>query len=740
MRFAATHKAVSYLMVTAAFLMLALSGELPPLLTALSAVGIGVSYFFDPQNRPWMSSRPYRYGWYAALVLSGLLLWPDTGSGDSVWDTGTRFLCVLLCARLFQRRSNADYLQAYLISFLMLLAASLIGASVLYAVCLLLYAVFTTWTLTLFHLRREMEENYLLKHLPGRHGQAAESERVEVERILNSRRVVGPSFLLVSGAVSVVVFAVAGLLFLLLPRVGVSLELPLRRRGLLLTGFADSIQLGSHGLLRENQRVVMRVETPEGGPQLNLRFRGMAFDHYQDGRWSRTQVEPRERGQALERALPLGNGYHYLGTEPTPAALAASLRTEVYLEPLETPVLFMPTRPLAVALPDPWYAATQWPLLIGPDDELLVRSRVGSLHYTVWSQPKPNDGVTGLPTPTDLQPYLRLPPELPPRIAELAQKLTAAQPTPAAKIEALVRHLQTSYAYTTRLEHDPKREPIDEFLFTRRRGHCEYFASSLAIMLRTLGIPSRSVNGYLGGDWNEYGRYVVVRQKHAHSWVEAYLPTVGWVTYDPTPLTGLSPRSGTLDKVRQLADSLEMGWNKYILEYDLRSQRRLADRLRHALSPQTSLKGTARGLLRGLLALGYVVVAVLFVGAALRLFRRARDRRRPEVHQQMETQGQLKRALALLKRRGFQQRPGETLQQLATRVEAAGDSSGPWFAELVQRYYAHRFGQLGIDLSEVARLTKAMARAPRSQSSLRLRDDPPPPASEPPAAPRDGSD
>src|SRR6185436_5969380 len=164
------------------------TGEVPPLLAMLTGAGIAASFFFDPQAHPFMQSRLYTGLWFTALAVAGALVLPDATRGETPWDSVTRFLCIFLCARLWRRRSNADYLQAYLVSFLMLLVASLVGASVVYALCLLLYSVFATWTLTLFHLRREMEENYLLKHLPGKDGKGAESERVEVDRILNSRR------------------------------------------------------------------------------------------------------------------------------------------------------------------------------------------------------------------------------------------------------------------------------------------------------------------------------------------------------------------------------------------------------------------------------------------------------------------------------------------------------------------------------------------------------------------------
>jgi transglutaminase-like putative cysteine protease len=739
MRFAATHKTVSYLMVSVAFLMLVLTGEVPPLLAALSGIGLFASFFFDPQSHPFMQGRRYTILWYTALCTAMAMLLPDASRGETLWDSATHFLCIFLCARMWRRRSNADYLQAYLVSFLMLLVAALVGASVIYALSLLLYLVFATWTLTLFHLRREMEENYLLKHLPGRHGQAAESERVEVERILNSRRVVGTPFLLSTGFLSIALFFSAGLVFLLLPRLGVSLELPLHRRGLLLTGFSEQIQLGGYGVLRENPRVVMRVEAPGGPPPLGLRFRGVAFDHYQDGRWSRTQllgvsnavpgvsaaaagVSTPAPGRLLaERPLAVRDGYHYLnpGLDPE-GSLLWTRRIEIYLEPLDTAVLFVPGpgRPVAVALPPSWSFATPWPLLIGPDDELVVRSRLGSLHYTVFTSPVAPDPTrtSDEPPPVELAPYLQLPADLPPRVSALGQKLTAGLVHPHEQALALVRYLQSNYTYTTQLQGSTGHEPLDAFLFESKRGHCEYFASALAILLRTLGIPSRSVNGYLGGEWNEYGHYLVVRQQHAHSWVEAYLPGVGWVAYDPTPLSVLQSPSGSfLHRVRKLTDSLEMSWNKYILEYDLRTQQRLGERMHGWFRPSVGFRTQFWQTGRRVMLVAFFGLLALFTGLWLRrLYRYQRHRQKPEVRVQIESQGHLRRALLVLRRRGFVRRPAETLRQLAERVTETGDPSGPLFAELVQRYYAHRFGQQSIDPVEVNRLTREMARAPRT--------------------------
>src|SRR5207248_11474866 len=103
----------------------------------------------------------------------------------------------------------------YVVSFLMLVAGAALSSELSYAACFLAYVVFATWTLTLFHLRREMEENYLLKHSDG-----AQSERVEVERILNSRRIVGGPFLVGTSLVSVLIFVCATVVFFMIPRIG----------------------------------------------------------------------------------------------------------------------------------------------------------------------------------------------------------------------------------------------------------------------------------------------------------------------------------------------------------------------------------------------------------------------------------------------------------------------------------------------------------------------------------------
>jgi len=134
--------------------------------------------------------------------------------------------------------------------------------------------------------------------------------------------------------------------------------------------------------------------------------------------------------------------------------------------------------------------------------------------------------------------YLQLPENLDPRIPQLARKITATADNSYDKSIVLESYLRRNFGYTLNLSGKPGADPLAQFLFVTKAGHCEYFASAMAVMLRTLGIPSREVNGFLPGQFNDLAGDYIVRGSDAHSWVEAYFPGSGWITFDPTPPAG----------------------------------------------------------------------------------------------------------------------------------------------------------------------------------------------------------
>jgi transglutaminase-like putative cysteine protease len=174
--------------------------------------------------------------------------------------------------------------------------------------------------------------------------------------------------------------------------------------------------------------------------------------------------------------------------------------------------------------------------------------------------------------PEDIQStYLQLPEDLDPRIRELAQTITAEAKTPLEKELRVEAYLKRNYKYTLTLTWNPGNSPLSTFLFEAKSGHCEYFASAMAVRLRAAGVPTRLVNGFLMGEYNPVGDAYIVRQSDAHSWVEVYLPRNGWREFDPTPAEGQHER-GLMAQLGNYADAVGLFWNSYILTYDTDSQ------------------------------------------------------------------------------------------------------------------------------------------------------------------------
>jgi hypothetical protein len=121
---------------------------------------------------------------------------------------------------------------------------------------------------------------------------------------------------------------------------------------------------------------------------------------------------------------------------------------------------------------------------------------------------------------------------------------------------------------------------LANFLFERKKGHCEYFASSMAVMLRTLHIPSRIVTGFRGGEFNDLTGQYVIRASDAHSWVEAYFPGFGWISFDPTPAGSVPMRTGW-SRMQLYVDAAASFWREWIINYDSNHQRGLAKDAAH---------------------------------------------------------------------------------------------------------------------------------------------------------------
>jgi len=201
------------------------------------------------------------------------------------------------------------------------------------------------------------------------------------------------------------------------------------------------------------------------------------------------------------------------------------------------------------------------------------------------SGPKPNSRFQSLSDPDSLREFARNLREgiyistLDGRIPVLARQMTDGARWPGQQARALEAHLQKDFGYTLELLSSEVQDPLAYFLFDRKRGHCEYFASAMAVMLRTLGVPARVATGFAGGSYNPVSGWHVIRASDAHSWVEAWLPGRGWTTFDPTPADPNPIAHSVMSTISQYLDAADVFWQDWVLSYDLDRQIALASKM-----------------------------------------------------------------------------------------------------------------------------------------------------------------
>jgi transglutaminase-like putative cysteine protease len=743
-RFQATHKLVTYLLVLAAFGTVASTGSVSGWMALVFLFLVGVSWRIEAGSpKAALFDRRLtltRVFIGAVLVHRTWLLARQLPEPDLV--PVVDFVLVALAVKLCYRRNNRDDFHVLVLSFLLVIAAAALGGSFLFALAFVAYVVLATWALVLFHLRREMEENYLVKH-----SSQSVSQKVGVARILNSRRVVGAPFFGATGLVALGVAGGAIATFTLVPRVGAGFVFGVARPASNLVGFSDDVSLGHHGTLStDNKTVALRATVPrvEALPSTAAReravdglyWRGTVYDTYDGGHWTRA------RRPELRTTIRAEGGLIVVNDAPAgpggPPGVALD-RQEIDVVGLTVPVAFALDRPFAFELPASRGAAAgdlqlapRWsgevalrlappnapPLSDGSEETRVELRTPPNVHYVAYSvvlagaQVPPRAGQAPPLSPEARASYLQLPPSLGPRVIGLARDLTGGTPSPAVAVHAVTEWLRATHQYTLQLP-VPARgmDPVESFLFETRAGHCEYFATAAALLLRASGVPTRYVNGYLGGEWNDIGRYVAVRDSRAHSWIEAYLPGTGWTRVDATPPLPTTVRAG---RMRQLFDSLDYKWARAILGYDLSSQLGLARRLAQRLGLRAP-EAPGGGHVPAWAVVFAAVAAVAAAGARLwpsRKPKRPAPRRAPA--SALPVQHLYDRVLARLADAGLPRQRAETPREYAARVAAAGRDEAGALGELTELYAAARFGRREVDKAVLGRLARRLVHVGRA--------------------------
>src|SRR5262249_40544903 len=292
--------------------------------------------------------------------------------------------------------------------------------------------------------------------------------------------------------------------------------------------------------------------------------------------------------------------------------------------------------------------------------------------------------------PRVAQIYLQLPP-VDDRIGDLAREITAASRSSYERARAIESYLKNNFGYSLELSDTPHADPLAYFLFDRKKGHCEYFASSMTVMLRTLRIPARVVNGFRGGEYNDIAGSYIVREKDAHSWVEVYFPEYGWVTFDPTPDSPLAASTGAWSRLSLYLDAAQEMWREWVVNYDVSHQVRLSNELSNTTgNAQSSFRGWVwlkyRGLVNRMaawqrrmqrmspseMAIVCVLLGILlslpFMPKAWRSLKRARMHKNPRRAPKSAASFWYLRLLKRLARRGIRKTPAQTPAEFASSI------------------------------------------------------------------------
>jgi transglutaminase-like putative cysteine protease len=695
-RFGLIHRIMTDSLAALGLLALVTSGELNHWLTIAILLGLAIAVAIPEsfQDRPVVR----RIGVLLPLALFGVQA-VRLFLNANLLETAVEFAAGLQVIRLATRRGAAHDQQVIVLALLHLIAATVLGSGLAYGLCFLGFLVVAPGALVLSHLRREVEGNY-------RQGARDRTGLpVDVPRILRSRRVIGRSFLVFTCLLSVPIFLFTLVLFVAFPRVGLSLLMLSHPRTERMVGFTEHVDLGGVGRLRSDPTIVMRVEVPdlpkEPPPRLALYLRGAAFDSYQGKSWSRS-------AGGVGRAEQRGRQVRVL-RYPDPVR---DRHMGIELEPIEPPVVFLPPDAVALTL-----AIQGLPMLgnvpqisAGPEGSLTYKSvEERGLRYEV-SLASADEPTSPVLAASERARYLSVPSDLPPRVAELARIWAGSATDPRLEARLIEARLRRDYRYDVDSPSGGAKNPLYDFLFVSKRGHCEFYSTAMAVMLRTLGIPTRNVTGFIGGTYNRFARSYAVRQGDAHSWVEVYLDDSGWTRFDPTPPANAAPQSditGLLAFVRDFVEATTQRWNRHVIGYDLKQQvglLRSVHRGYDALRDRPGAIGRAlsspRSTLFAVLSLGTAAYAAVWLRRRRRAASpaaRAANERETQARESVELYRQLEAALAA---RGLARPTGTPPRAHAAALAAMGHPLGVEALALTERYLSARFGGIALTTEE----------------------------------------
>ena len=479
----------------------------------------------------------------------------------------------LIVVRLFSLQKTRDHYMLAALSFGMVLAAAVltVGSVFLFSFAGFLLLAVITFVLMEMRLSVTTEQTHALDPRvasPGVNSSAVVSPGVISPGANSPTRRMAYALLAIAPALMLMILAGSFLIFFFLPRISSHYLSAYTPTSDVSTGFTDRIQLGRIGQIQQSSAVVMHIEIQNDlQGAYDLKWRGVALSDFNGTVWSNSfgQTQLRPAGDGSYRLAP--------AADPRGRAVIASrpIHYRVLMEPIGTNVFFLAERPQSLTGNFRQVSMDAGGAVYDIDAHHPINRYEAESELAVIDSDELR--LAANTAPEGMDPYLKLPP-LDIRIPKLAEEITAQAPSNYERAVALEQYLSTHFGYTLELPRSMPRDPVANFLFERKHGHCEYFASAMAVMLRSLHIPSRMVTGFRGGEYNDITGQYVVRASDAHSWVEAYFPGFGWISFDPTPAGGAPTRTGW-SRMQLYVDAAASFWREWIINYDVSHQRTL---------------------------------------------------------------------------------------------------------------------------------------------------------------------
>jgi transglutaminase-like putative cysteine protease len=489
------------------------TGEMNPV---FSIIGTGLFWGYYRALRRYPSLPKWAVGTLTSTTFIIFLV--NLYISRDIFISVAQMTLIFQTIKSFDIKDPWDPLQVFFMSLLQLLMASELTNTIYFGIVFVVFVIFFVISIVLGHFVKEGQGTFRPYQKP-----------------------------IVLITIITIILTIA--FFVSLPRFRSSLWGKSFSKGIKTAGFSEKVDFGSFEELKLDETVVMRILlTPEErGPHY---LRGMTFDYFDTSAWYDTLKHTRKLFRTSDDFnidVPAG---------------AKKYEAEIYLEPIDTDVIFTFKTPYKIDAPGFFMRGDNAGSFYMKQK---ASKRFSYKLYSIDSYYYDN---------MDIDSYLQFSDNIP-SVKKLAEGITAISADNLRKAEKIKDYLISNYTYSLSAGRPSDgSNAIEYFLLKSKRGYCEHFATTMVLMLRSINIPARLVTGFLSGQRNDVGNYYFVRQSDAHSWVEAFIDG-RWMLFDPTPQADISRKSTLL----LFLDMMRLNWNRYVVGFSSYDQKQAANYL-----------------------------------------------------------------------------------------------------------------------------------------------------------------